>query len=67
MSHVTDQSHAGINNIKEKIKKMMQACRKKLLDDGSVSKVTIVPFTIGTDFIRETIGHLSQLFLMKSL
>ena len=33
-----------INNVKEKIKEMQTAMPEKTLKDGSVSKVTVVPF-----------------------
>jgi copper/silver efflux system protein len=47
-----------INNVKEKIKEIEAGLPKKTLPDGSVSKVTIVPFYDRTGLIRETIGTL---------
>src|SRR5512136_1754075 len=47
-----------INNVKEKIKEIESGLPQKTLPDGSVSKVTIVPFYDRTGLIRETIGTL---------
>jgi copper/silver efflux system protein len=47
-----------INNIKEKIKEIEPGLPQKTLPDGSVSKVTIVPFYDRTGLIKETIGTL---------
>ncbi|MDX9947528.1 MAG: efflux RND transporter permease subunit [Bacteroidales bacterium] len=49
-----------INNIKEKIKEIEAGLPQKTLPDGSVSKVTIVPFYDRTGLIRETIGTLES-------
>jgi Cu(I)/Ag(I) efflux system membrane protein CusA/SilA len=47
-----------INNVKDKIKEIEAGLPQKTLPDGSVSKVTIVPFYDRTGLIRETIGTL---------
>ena len=49
-----------INNVKEKIKEIEQGLPQKTLADGTVSKVTIVPFYDRTGLIRETIGTLES-------
>jgi Cu(I)/Ag(I) efflux system membrane protein CusA/SilA len=47
-----------INNVKEKIKEIDAGLPQKTLPDGTVSKVTIVPFYDRTGLIKETIGTL---------
>jgi Cu(I)/Ag(I) efflux system membrane protein CusA/SilA len=47
-----------INNVKSKIAEMDAAMPRKTLADGTVSKVTVVPFYDRTGLIRETIGTL---------
>jgi Cu(I)/Ag(I) efflux system membrane protein CusA/SilA len=47
-----------INNVKEKIYEIDAGLPKKTMPDGSVSKVTVVPFYDRTTLIRETIGTL---------
>lgn len=49
-----------INNVKEKIKEMDAGLPQKTLSDGSISKVTIVPFYDRTGLIKETIGTLES-------
>src|ERR1035437_5232302 len=49
-----------INNVKNKIKEIEAGLPQKTLSDGSVSKVTIVPFYDRTGLIRETIGTLES-------
>jgi Cu(I)/Ag(I) efflux system membrane protein CusA/SilA len=49
-----------IGNIKEKIKEIDAGLPQKTLEDGSVSKVTIVPFYDRTGLIKETIGTLES-------
>lgn len=49
-----------INNVKEKIKEIDAGLPQKTLPDGTVSKVTIVPFYDRTGLIRETIGTLES-------
>jgi Cu(I)/Ag(I) efflux system membrane protein CusA/SilA len=47
-----------INNVKIKIKEIDAGLPQKTLPDGTVSKVTIVPFYDRTGLIKETIGTL---------
>jgi len=49
-----------INNVKEKIKEIQAGLPQKTLPDGTLSKVTIVPFYDRTGLIMETIGTLES-------
>jgi len=49
-----------INNIKDKIKEIEAGLPQKTLPDGTVSKVTVVPFYDRTGLIKETIGTLES-------
>ncbi len=49
-----------INNVKDKIKELEAGMPQKILPDGTVSKVTIVPFYDRTGLIKETIGTLES-------
>ncbi len=49
-----------INNVKEKIKEIDSGLPQKTMPDGSISKVTVVPFYDRTGLIRETIGTLES-------
>ncbi|NDP22680.1 MAG: efflux RND transporter permease subunit [Paludibacter sp.] len=49
-----------INNVKEKIKEIAPGLPQKTLADGTVSKVTVVPFYDRTGLIKETIGTLES-------
>jgi Cu(I)/Ag(I) efflux system membrane protein CusA/SilA len=49
-----------INNVKEKIKEIEAGLPQKTLPDGSISKVTVVPFYDRTGLIKETIGTLES-------
>ncbi|WP_320053527.1 efflux RND transporter permease subunit [uncultured Acetobacteroides sp.] len=49
-----------ISNIKDKIKEIEPGLPQKTLPDGSVSKVTVVPFYDRTGLIKETIGTLES-------
>lgn len=49
-----------INNIKEKIAEIAPGLPQKTLADGTISKVTIVPFYDRTSLIKETIGTLES-------
>ena len=49
-----------INNVKDKIKEIEPGLPQKTLPDGSVSKVTVVPFYDRTGLIKETIGTLES-------
>ena len=51
---------AVINNVKDKIKELEAGLPEKKLADGSISKVTIVPFYDRTGLIKETIGTLES-------
>jgi len=50
----------AINNIKEKIAEISPGLPAKILDDGTVSKVTVVPFYDRTGLIKETLGTLES-------
>ncbi|HSO76971.1 MAG TPA: efflux RND transporter permease subunit, partial [Bacteroidales bacterium] len=49
-----------INNVKDKIKEIESGLPQKTWPDGSVSKVTVVPFYDRTGLIKETIGTLES-------
>jgi Cu(I)/Ag(I) efflux system membrane protein CusA/SilA len=49
-----------ITNVKEKIKEIESGLPQKTLPDGSISKVTVVPFYDRTGLIKETIGTLES-------
>ncbi len=49
-----------INNVKDKIKEIEAGLPQKMLPDGTVSKITIVPFYDRTGLIKETIGTLES-------
>ncbi len=49
-----------IDNVKDKIKELEAGLPQKTLADGTVSKVTIVPFYDRTGLIKETIGTLES-------
>ena len=49
-----------INNVKEKIREIEAGLPQKILPDGTVSKVTVVPFYDRTGLIKETIGTLES-------
>lgn len=49
-----------INNIKDKIREIEPGLPRKTLPDGTISKVTIVPFYDRTGLISETIGTLES-------
>lgn len=49
-----------INNVKDKIKELEPGLPQKTLPDGTISKVTIVPFYDRTGLIKETIGTLES-------
>lgn len=50
---------ATINNVKEVIERIEPGLPSKILDDGTESKVTIVPFYDRTGLIYETLGTLN--------
>ncbi len=49
---------AVIENVKEKIKEISPGLPSKVLPDGTISKVTVVPFYDRTGLIKETLGTL---------
>ncbi len=49
-----------INNVKDKIKEIESGLPQKTLADGTVSRVTVVPFYDRTGLIKETIGTLES-------
>ncbi|MCF6214260.1 MAG: efflux RND transporter permease subunit [Flavobacteriaceae bacterium] len=51
---------AVINKLKEKIKEVAPGLKEKTLADGTVSKVTIVPFYDRSNLIHETLGTLES-------
>ena len=56
-----------INNVKAKIDEISPGLPSKILDDGSVSKVTIVPFYDRTGLIKETLGTLQEALTLEVL
>ena len=56
-----------INNVKEKIKEISAGLPSKVLSDGRVSKVTIVPFYDRTGLIKETLGTLEEALTLEIL
>jgi Cu(I)/Ag(I) efflux system membrane protein CusA/SilA len=56
-----------INNVKTKILEIENGLPSKTLDDGTVSKVTIVPFYDRTQLIKETIGTLEEALTLEVL
>lgn len=51
---------AVINNVKDKIEEIAPGMPTKVLQDGTVSKLTIVPFYDRTQLIQETLGTLEN-------
>ncbi|MBN2347413.1 MAG: efflux RND transporter permease subunit [Bacteroidales bacterium] len=49
-----------INNVKKKIEEIAPGLPQKTLEDGTVSKVTVIPFYDRTGLIKETIGTLES-------
>ena len=58
---------AAIKNVKEKIREISLALPSKTLPDGTVSKVTIVPFYDRTGLIYETLGTLNDALAQEIL
>jgi Cu(I)/Ag(I) efflux system membrane protein CusA/SilA len=56
-----------IQNVKEKIKEINTGLPSKTLQDGTVSKVEIVPFYDRTDLIKETLGTLEEALTLEIL
>ncbi|MDX1683815.1 MAG: efflux RND transporter permease subunit [Saprospiraceae bacterium] len=56
-----------INNVKDKIKEIEAGLPTKTLDDGTVSKVTVIPFYDRTELIHETLGTLQEALSLEIL
>ncbi len=56
-----------INNVKKKIAETKEALPKKTLSDGTLSKVTVVPFYDRTGLIYETLGTLNEAISLEIL
>ena len=56
-----------IHNIKDKIKEIDNGLPSKTLKDGTVSKVSIVPFYDRSDLIYETLGTLEEALSLEIL
>lgn len=58
---------AVIQHVKEKIAEISPGLPSKTLEDGTVSRVTIVPFYDRTQLIKETIGTLQEALTLEIL
>ena len=56
-----------IENVKKKIDEISPGLPSKTLEDGTVSKVTVVPFYDRTGLIRETLGTLEEAISLQLL
>ena len=56
-----------INNVKNKISEISPGLPSRELEDGTVSKVTIVPFYDRTGLIKETLGTLEEALTLEIL
>lgn len=56
-----------INNVKKQIKELEDGLPSKTLADGTVSKVTVVPFYDRSHLIKETIGTLQEALTLEIL
>jgi len=56
-----------IDNVKAKIKEIEAGLPQKTLADGTVSKVSLIPFYDRTDLIHETIGTLESALTLEIL
>jgi Cu(I)/Ag(I) efflux system membrane protein CusA/SilA len=56
-----------INNVKSKIEEIGPGLPSKTMSDGSISKVTIVPFYDRTGLIKETLGTLEEALTLEIL
>jgi copper/silver efflux system protein len=56
-----------IQNVKDKISEISPGLPSKTLDDGTVSKVTVVPFYDRTELIYETLGTLNEAITLQIL
>jgi Cu(I)/Ag(I) efflux system membrane protein CusA/SilA len=58
---------ATIGNVKEKINEISPGLPAKTLPDGTVSRVTVVPFYDRTELIHETLGTLNRALFLEIL
>lgn len=58
---------AVINNVKDEIENVAPGLPSKTLEDGTVSKVTIVPFYDRSGLIYETLGTLEEAIILQIL
>ncbi len=56
-----------IDNVKAKIAELAPGLPRRVLDDGTVSQVTVVPFYDRSTLIRETIGTLEEALTLEIL
>ena len=56
-----------INNVKQKIKELSAGLPTKVLKDGRVSQLTIVPFYDRTELIKETLNTLNEALSLEIL
>ncbi|MDP5062242.1 MAG: efflux RND transporter permease subunit [Maribacter sp.] len=56
-----------IESVKQKIKELGKGMPSKKLDNGSISKLTIVPFYDRTELIKSTLGTLSSALYLEIL
>jgi Cu(I)/Ag(I) efflux system membrane protein CusA/SilA len=56
-----------IENVKAKIEEIAPGLPSKILEDGTVSKVTVVPFYDRTGLIKETLGTLEEAISLEVL
>ena len=57
----------AIENVKAKIAEISPGLPSKMLADGTVSKVTVVPFYDRTGLIKETLGTLEEALSLEIL
>ncbi len=57
----------AIQNVKEKIAEIAPSLPEKVLEDGTKSKLTVVPFYDRTLLIQETLGTLSTALILQIL
>ncbi len=56
-----------INNVKDKIKELSSGLPSKVLSNGRISQLTIVPFYDRTELIQETLGTLNEALTLEIL
>jgi Cu(I)/Ag(I) efflux system membrane protein CusA/SilA len=56
-----------INSVKEQVKIIAPGLPQKILDDGTLSKVTVVPFYDRSVLIKETLGTLEEALTLEIL